>query len=283
MVQDDEYIQTLTKLGLTFLQAKTYLALARLGKADVKTISKASKVARQDIYRIMPALQNMGLVEKILATPIVYKVTSINEGLSILLQNKTQECIELQTKVNDLLYNLQNSEDKTAPQEEEEQQFSIISSKRLLHKKLSEKDSTAQKSIDAIANWKTIRTTFFNRSEDVMNALKRGVKVRIITERHEKDRQFQKIIQTFKRNPLFEIRYSSAPIPVNAVIHDKAEINMCIATLPDNDVPSLCSTNPRFIKVMTTYFEELWNSALNAQEVPRHESAKAIYSQALDS
>lgn len=274
MLQEDEQIQILSKLGLTYLQAKTYLALAKLGKADVKTISRASKVARQDIYRIMPALQNMGLVEKIVASPTVYKVTPIKESLCTLLQNKTKECIELQMKMKDLFNNFQNKVDDASLQDEE-QQFSIISSKRLLHKRLSEKDRKAQKSIDAIANWKTIRATFFHRVQDVTNALKRNVKLRIITETHEKDRQVERIIRTLRKYPSFEIRYKSEAIPVNAVIHDGAEINMCIATLPDNDVPSLCSTNPRFIRVMAAYFEEVWNSALNEPEVSAQENAKA--------
>ncbi|MEM3378563.1 MAG: helix-turn-helix domain-containing protein [Candidatus Bathyarchaeia archaeon] len=258
MIQEDEYVQILTRLGLTFLQAKTYLALAKLGKADVKTISKASKIARQDIYRIMPALQNMGLVEKIVASPTLYKVTPVNESLGVLLENKTREFMELQIKMKYMLNNFKEKADEVASQEEE--QFSIISSRRLLQKKLSEKDRTAQKSIVAIGNWKTIRATFFNRCEDVMNALRKGVKLRIITEIHEKDKQVEKIIQTFMKYPSFEIKYSSTPIPVNAVIHDEKEINMCIATLPDNEVPSLCSTNPRFIKMIVAYFEELWNN-----------------------
>ncbi|MEM4244306.1 MAG: helix-turn-helix domain-containing protein [Candidatus Bathyarchaeia archaeon] len=275
MLQEDEQIQILSKLGLTYLQAKTYLALAKLGKADVKTIARASKVARQDIYRIMPALQNMGLVEKIVASPTLYKVTPIKESLCTLLQNKTKECIELQMKMKDLVNNFQNKVDDASLQDEE-QQFSIISSKRLLHKKLSEKDRRAQKSIDAIANWKTIRATFFHRVQDVTNALKRNVKLRIITETQEKDRQVEKIIRILRKYPSFEIRYTSGPIPVNAVIHDAAEINMCIATLPDNDVPSLCSTNPRFIRVMAAYFEEVWNSALSEPEASAKENAKAV-------
>ncbi|MGB9842379.1 MAG: TrmB family transcriptional regulator [Candidatus Bathyarchaeales archaeon] len=274
MLQEDEQIQILSKLGLTYLQAKTYLALAKLGKADVKTIARASKVARQDIYRIMPALQNMGLVEKIVASPTLYKVTPIKESLCTLLQNKTKECIELQMKMKDLFNNFQNKFDDASLQDEE-QQFSIISSKRLLHKRLSEKDRKAQKSIDAIGNWKTIRATFFHRAQDVTNALKRNVKLRIITETHEKDRQVERIIRTFRKYPSFEIRYKPETIPVNAVIHDGAEINMCIATLPDNDVPSLSSTNPRFIRVMAAYFEEVWNSALNETLESAQENAKA--------
>ncbi|MCW4007681.1 MAG: hypothetical protein NWF09_03175 [Candidatus Bathyarchaeota archaeon] len=274
MIQEDEYVQILSRLGLTFLQAKVYLALAKLGKADVKTISRASKVARQDVYRIMPALQNMGLVEKIVASPTLYKVTPIEESLCVLLENKTRECMELQIKMKYMLNNLKEKADEVSSQEEE--QFSIISSRRLLQKKLSEKDRTAQKSIVAIANWKTIRATFFNRASDVVNALKRGVKLRIITEMHEKDKHVEKIIQSFMEYPSFEIKYSSAPIPVNAVIHDGKEINMCIATLPDNEVPSLCSTNPRFIKVIAAYFEELWNDAPDTFVASANKSIKAV-------
>lgn len=261
MTQEDEYVQMLTQLGLTSLQAKTYLALARLGKADVKTISRVSKIVRQDIYRIMPALQNMGLVEKIVASPTLFRVTPVKESLCGLLANKTKEYMELQIKMKSLFNNFKSNADETESREEE--QFSIISSKRLLQKRLSEKDKTAQKSVIAIANWKTIRTTFFNRSQDIIAALKRGVKFRIITETHDMDEHVEKVIQAFMKYPLFEIKYRATPIPVNAVIHDGKEVNMCIATLPDNEVPSLCSTNKPFIKVITAYFEEVWNSIPN--------------------
>ena len=54
MIQD-EHIQTLIGFGLTLLQAKIYLNLAKLEKADVTTLSKASNVARQDIYHATKA------------------------------------------------------------------------------------------------------------------------------------------------------------------------------------------------------------------------------------
>lgn len=95
---EDERVQTLMNLGLTLLQAKIYLALAQAGKTKIETISKASNIARQDIYRIMPTLQKLGLAEKIVTTPTMYKATPIKEGYYLLLQNKTQEYTELRKK-----------------------------------------------------------------------------------------------------------------------------------------------------------------------------------------
>jgi sugar-specific transcriptional regulator TrmB len=271
--QDDEHIQTLTDLGLTLLQAKTYLALVTLGKAKVQTISKASNVARQDIYRIMPTLQKLGLAEKIIAAPIMYKAISLKEGLSILLQNKTREHTELQKKTIELLNNIHNSEDEKVLQDEA-QQFSIISSKKLLLKRFAETDNITQKSINVVGKWKILKSILFHRPQDTKRALKRGVKIRIITEKHEDDKSIKKIIQSLKTNPLFEIRYLSTPLPVKTVIYDGTEVRMSIATSPDSDMPSLWSNNPSFLKVMTAYFEEIWDEALDASETFTRKSAK---------
>jgi sugar-specific transcriptional regulator TrmB len=274
MTQNDDCIQTLMDLGLTLLQAKTYLALATIGKADVKNISKTSNVVRQDIYRVMPTLEKLGLAEKIITTPTMYNPTPLKEGLSILLQNKTREHTELQKKTIGLLSNVHNGEDKKVL-EDEDQQFSVISSKKLLHKRVAERENIVQTSIDAVGEWEFIKSVLFHRFQDLKRALKRGVKIRILTEKHEDGKSIQKVIRSLKMNPLFGIRHLPAPIPVKTVIHDGTEVNMCIAISPDNDVPSLWSNNPHFVKVMTAYFEDIWNKARDASETPTRKSAKA--------
>jgi len=105
MFHDEECVQTLMGLGLTLLQAKTYLTLAKLGVADVKTISKVTNVARQDGYRVTPKLQKLGLAEKIISTPTLYKAIPLKMGLSILLQQKVEENTELQEKTKALITN----------------------------------------------------------------------------------------------------------------------------------------------------------------------------------
>lgn len=127
---EDERIQVLMDLGLTLLQAKTYLALSQTGKATIKTISKTAHVARQDTYRVMFTLEKLGLAEKIIATPTMYKATPIKEGYCLLLQNKTREYTELQKKTIAIIKKSHESNDKTTPQEEA-QQFFLISSKKL--------------------------------------------------------------------------------------------------------------------------------------------------------
>jgi sugar-specific transcriptional regulator TrmB len=281
IIQDDEYIQTLMDLGLTFLQAKIYLTLAKLGKAEAKTISKASNVARPDVYRVMPTLEKLGLAEKIIATPTIYKATPLKEGYYFLLQKKTREHTELQQKTIDLIRNSHESNDKTTLQKEE-QQFVLISSKTLLLKKCGIEDSMAQTSIDVVGDYEGVMGWFFKNCQNFERAIKRGVKIRIITEKHKSNESMQKISPIFKNNPLFEIRYITSPVPIKTVIYDGKKANMYVRTSHNNEItPSLWSNNHQFAKVMTAYFEKIWDKAQDSPRIPaiqkrRHKSAAKL-------
>jgi sugar-specific transcriptional regulator TrmB len=48
-------------LGLTLNQAKGYLAILKLEKTTAGQIARFSKVRREDVYRILPTLEEMGL------------------------------------------------------------------------------------------------------------------------------------------------------------------------------------------------------------------------------
>ncbi len=73
LITSVDHIQTLMDFGLSYLQANVYLNLVKLEVANVQMIAKASNVARQDVYRVMPILLEMGLGEKIIAKPMIAK------------------------------------------------------------------------------------------------------------------------------------------------------------------------------------------------------------------
>ena len=253
MIQD-EHIQTLMELELSLLQAKTYLALAKLGKADVKTIAKASNMARQDIYRIMPTLQKRGLAKKIIAKPTMYKATPIKEGLSILLQNRKTEYAELQKKTSSLINNFHENNAEIALQEENTQ-FIITSEMTLLRKMLKKLIQKAQTSIDIAIPLKVFQLTLFQHEH--FKRAKKGVKIRVIIQKVEGDqlsRKPQALAKSF-----FEIKCLYNPAPFGMHIFDKKEVTLCISE-PDG-VPCLWSNNPNIVKLATNYFDDMWNKA----------------------
>jgi sugar-specific transcriptional regulator TrmB len=94
----EEDIQTLTRLGLTILQAEIYLTLTKLEKATIKTLSTTTKIDRANVYRIVSKLQELRLVEKMITNPTVYKAVPIQDGAPMLLERQTQEYQEIRLR-----------------------------------------------------------------------------------------------------------------------------------------------------------------------------------------
>jgi sugar-specific transcriptional regulator TrmB len=261
LIPRDEEVQVFVDLGLSFLQARAYLVLSSLGNAPIKAISKASNIARQDIYRITATLQQLGLVEKIIANPATFRATPLEDGISILLQRKEKEYDNLQIKTEKLVNRFQKSAFRL-PTQIDDSQFLIISEGRLLGKTLDEKNKAVKKSLDVAGQWQSTRSALFDYElETFRRALKRGVRIRWVTETHEEDNVILKTLRTLQNNPLFEIRYFVPPIPLQGAIYDKKEVVMCIAIQPSSDITSISSNNPMFTKVAANYFEEIWNGA----------------------
>ena len=72
-------------LGLTPNQAKVYQTILKLGSATFSQISKASSVRREDVYKVLPALEKMGLAEKLLGKPAIIRATPVAGALASLI------------------------------------------------------------------------------------------------------------------------------------------------------------------------------------------------------
>lgn len=109
----DSHVKTLEKLGLTSLQARIYLTAVTLQSASVRRIAEKSEVARTDVYRIVPTLEKLGLLKKIISTPTMYEATALKDGCSLLLQRKKEEYTEAKLKAKELIEEFQKKPPQT--------------------------------------------------------------------------------------------------------------------------------------------------------------------------
>jgi sugar-specific transcriptional regulator TrmB len=257
----DEHVETLVKLGLTSLQSRIYLTVLTLQKANVGKISNTAEIARPDVYRVLPTLEKLGLVRKVLASPIIYEPTPLKDACTLLLQRKKDEYSDAQERSMTLIKEF-NERTQIVIGESGTEHFTIINSKELLLEKFREADITTKKTVDIISDWHTIRGLLLGCIEASEQAMQRGVKIRLITDKESFDRRAE---AASKKNPLLEVRYLDGQVPVRAGIYDGRLANMRVRTKEDNEmVPSLWSDNPDFIKVMVGYFECLWQRAKQA-------------------
>ena len=252
-------IEALMQLGLTFLQATVYCTLLKFGKAEIKAISENCGVARADVYRVMATLEHLGLVEKIISKPVSFKVTPIRDACLLLLENKKRDYLALKKLSSEIIHSTPHYCSENCDVQPE---FSIISSGGRLIERITLEDNNTQKSLDIFADWKSIRSIEYYQRFIHEKALKRGVKIRIITEIHQGE-QFEDLYPSlFKYNGSFEVRYVDSPIPIRCAIYDKKQVNLNLKPKTDPQNTSfLWSSNPEFVKVIVAFFEQNWEKS----------------------
>lgn len=268
-----EDVEALIGLGLTFLQAKVYLALVKSGTATIKEISKTAGVARQDLYRITSELQKLGLVEKVIAIPTEFRAIELTSGISLLLQHVHQKEAETHKKILKLMQRYKGKNVKAKPLEAGPN-FILIPEGKAVTLRTIKALENAQTSMDSIISWKKFSYLMLNAQEfRLMEALKRGVKLRFITEKPEGEKQLPRIVETLGKNYSFAVRYLPAAPLAHIGLFDKREVFINTSTTGNlTETILLWSNCPSLAVVVYDYFEILWLTAMEEPELYQRKS-----------
>lgn len=252
----------LTDLGLTLTQAKAYLALWQSGNSSAKTISTESGIARQDVYRILIELQELGLIEKALANPAVFQPMPLQEAIEILMERRAKKTRELQVETQSLLQNFREN-DKRTKLTVEEPQFVLVPKGRAYVLKGKMAIRTAQESIECITSWKRFLRMMFVVGGDIMEALNRGARCRFILDKPEDKKPLPEIVDNLFKNPSCKVRYILALPGALFARFDKKEVLISTSTNgPFLESSMLWSDDPPLLSMTQDYFEILWIRAL---------------------
>ena len=249
-------VGTLTRLGLTFNQARTFIALVKLELASAEAVSKTAKIARQDIYRVMPTLEKIGLVEEIIAIPTIFKPLPLMDALKILIERRNRETADLLVKAEEIGKNFKGT---TIVSTGEGHQFVLVPCKEALLRKIRRMTENAQKSISLMIPTKRFLPWLFKNLDILEKAIRRNVSIRIITERSEEEQLLMDSAQSLIKEACFEIRYATTPIATCFGINDEQEILVSTSTETGPlESPALWSNNSSLIELGKKCFEQTW-------------------------
>ena len=251
----------LHEMGLTHSQAKLYVALVRMRAcATANALSNSSNIARQDVYRILEELQNLGLVEKIIANPALFKAIPIGEATSTLMEKRREKTRILLKETAELLGEFP---EENSPALQESHQFVLIPQGDPIVRKIEEAIKTAKKKIMVITPWRELTQWMLKLNQSWKQAVERGVKVHWITESKTLDLDSRlELEQGFLRNPNFKLRTLPQRLEERLGIYDNREV--FIATTRQQNAaesPALWTNNPTIVYILTDYFEMKWNQA----------------------
>ena len=109
-----DVVEKLLKFGLAKNEAKAYVALLRLREGKGESIARLSGIARQEAYRVVSNLEELGLVERIVANPTRFRPTPLQDGLSKLIKDEkemaTRKISELEETRREIAYRFNDSD-----------------------------------------------------------------------------------------------------------------------------------------------------------------------------
>jgi sugar-specific transcriptional regulator TrmB len=254
--------KVLRELGLTFSQAKLYVALLRLSDgATASAIGSFANVARQDVYHLMDELQEIGLVEKIVSNPTKYKAVPIEEVTSVLLgkrRDRTQALIE---ESAELFSKFPGKSSKT--EIHEITQFMLIPKGETLVRKVEKTLKAAQKQIFVVMPWREFTQWIFALQELWQQTLDRGVRMHWLTENPPQNSDANmEMIDNFMHNPMFKLRTLPPPIDVRLSVFDSREVFIAInTTINAAESPALWTNSPTMVSTLEDYFRMKWEIA----------------------
>jgi sugar-specific transcriptional regulator TrmB len=268
VMKKEEKIETLTRLGLTMMQAKIYLSLIQTGPSTAKTLAAMMNTSRPDVYRVIAKLHEDGVIEKLMTKPAIFKAAPPNQLIEIFLTRKTEAQNELEKKSNELLIDLLN--DQTQKEIHEPGiDFVIIQGKDAVFQRLKVGISSAQASVHVVTSQKRFSEAVIEFHKLYKLALKKGIKICLSTDHHVPQKKALRILQSLANYPNFEVKYfTGTPSTIVAIFDNKEAYSTMSANTNIDENASMWSSNICFVELAQSYFEKKWNNSIKC-ELPK--------------
>lgn len=195
-------------LGLSNRQARVYLALLKIGDAKARRLAGFTSIERQEVYRLLGELEQLGLVKRCLTVPTRFAAVPIGEGTGLLIEHRltelnllTKRAMSLSKKLNQIIRN----------PEQDIPTFGTVSEAES-EKNYQSAIEKAQYRFQAVLGWVQFRQLCFLFDVALLEAVKRGVAVEVLTEQPPKHCLPQWVKAALVAYPNFKLKtLSEAP------------------------------------------------------------------------
>jgi sugar-specific transcriptional regulator TrmB len=258
----------LSDYGLTQSQAAVYLAAVRLGAALVSEISRVSGVRREDVYRTLAHLEEMGLTERMPTKPTKIRAVPLEQAISTLIKHQensaNKKISELTAGKDDALKRIRLLMTKGRFEGKPEGEFAFISSKEEVLGRVRGMVQGAEKEIDVITSASEFVSSLSLFSELLKKSAQKGIKVRAILESDPRqDSVIPRIEEHVLPKSFADVRYSREPLGHYFIVDFK---QVLIATSPEPPIgerPYLWTCEEGSVEIMCGNFEKTWHCCMS--------------------
>jgi sugar-specific transcriptional regulator TrmB len=260
----EDLVKALTDFGLSCNQAKVYLSIVQSPRASVNTISKDTKIHKQDVYMILPKLEKMGLITKSVGRPLYIKAlppeTALNYIINAEQQAVNQKIRRLKQTVKWLSESIESLAGTHSDSDGLEVQAVFCSADNAVNSKLDEAYASAKSKCCLVINFNLLRRRVDLLERRFHLLATNNVKTRILIDNMQKVEDAYKILkQILPQIGDFIIKKSGKVTIKPYVLIDDKVVLIATQEITAGGFPCLLWTNaPNVIAIYRDNFEKAW-------------------------
>ena len=224
----EEFLEKTAKelalFGVTNTQARIYIGLNALGVASASEIASLSEVRREEVYRVMPELEKIGLVTRKLETPRRFLAIEVKTALETLINIKRKamekEITNLRQKKVALIAQLKTT---TKSKREEQSSTEVFSEHMSVMAKLVQMIKKARRRIMLVGSLDGVGTVLVRKMEKTIEMGKNQISTQIIIDDSWlSETNTLKLMRSKMADKQIELRHVEM-LPFNLLIVDEEE------------------------------------------------------------
>lgn len=259
-MQEDLVIK-LSDFGFTVNQAKVYLSIVQSGSISANNISKIAQLHRQDIYKILPKLEKMGLITKTIGKPFMIEAIHVKTALHHLVSTEREKAKErisgLEANLEELINAL-----KEQPEGKEEARFTLLTTDETIKNRADLTFKNVKIEVDWVTNLELLLKPIMNYFHESLQTLvnNRAKTLLIIENLDDEDLVRQTIEKLGPNKGYFTAKLIGKTIFKHYQIIDHKEVWIATQQKTESGFPCILWTNDQnIVYVYEEYFKNTWN------------------------
>jgi len=257
----------LTEYGFTDEEAKIYVFLTAMGPTPARAVARRFSVNRMRAYRTLKALEERGLIQRVMGRPVRYAPAPPADVLRRSVEEARERLKALEADEGRVLEDLTRVR-AHEPEAAEEPRFRIYQGRQQVYELLSQMGGRAGREVNMVTtSMDLLRLSLWGLDDMLLKLAGEGKQVRLLVQVDDSSvEEVERIMGSVA------VRHISVPSPVRFAIVDDGEILTSVAmddsmSMTTNDDTGLWTNAPSFIAAIKVFYDSLWSLAPDARSV----------------
>jgi len=273
----EDIVAKLSSFGFTVNQAKVYLSIVQSGKTRVGRISKTTQLHRQDIYKLLPKLEKMGLITKTIDKPFMIEAVPIEKALESVIVKEREKA---NMRISSLEKNLKDMVDaiQQQPELKDEAGFTLLTTDEAIKNKGKLIFKKPRKQLLIVTTIEYMTIMGLNHFRDFLrNVADNNAKLRLIIVSLENNDVVLQMLEKVIPNAIqLQVKYIHKSVCQNFQIIDNKEAWLATQQKTELGYPCMLWTNDQnIIDVYRDHFKKTWNNP-KARTIYRTDSKEVV-------